>query len=169
MWHLCGDPTLPPGPRAAIVISNLARQVAVAHQRVSLVAGFPVVWDYHVVLAVRPAPGDWRIWDLDSSLGLDLPLSRWIDEAFGGRFGYGEEHAPLFRVVAGELYRATLRSDRRHMKTPDGQYQAPPPPWPMIGKTPGSNLMRFVAMDDDAFVGEVCDRDGLPAALARVG
>lgn len=165
MWHLCGDPTVGPGARAAVFISNRARAVAVAHQRISVIPGFPVVWDYHVVMAHRSASQGWCIWDLDSALGVEVPLSRWVEDAFGGGFGFGDEHAPMFRVVGGDVFRETLVSDRGHMRREDGTYESPLPSWPQIGRGP-ANLMRFVAMEP-GFVGEVVGPEQLSAALDR--
>jgi len=158
VWQLCDDPTVPAGPRAAVFISNRSRQVAVAYQRASPIPEAPIVWDYHVVMALRRASA-WEIWDLDSTLGLGVDLETWIDRVFGGREGFGVPHDPTFRVIEAGLYRETLSTDRSHM--PEG----PRPPWPRIG-TGASNLMGMVAMEGTA-VGDVVAAQGLAAALDR--
>lgn len=163
VWHLCGDAEVPAGPRAAIFISNAARSVAIAHQRIADDPGLPVVWDYHVVMATRRAEHGWGIWDLDSVLGLDVPLTEWLEQCLGGESGFGSDDAPQFRVVQGAEYRRALSSDRSHMRDEHGHYQALPPTWPKIGSSP-SNLMAFVAMETK-FIGEVVDAARLRAAL----
>jgi len=51
------------------------------------------------------------------------------------------------------------------MRTPDGGWLAPPPPWPPIGGAKeASNLARFIDLDE-AFVGAVTDVGGLRRAL----
>ncbi|MBL4686369.1 MAG: hypothetical protein JKY37_17375 [Nannocystaceae bacterium] len=168
VWHLCGDAGVPAGPRAAIFISNAARSVAIAHQRIADVPGLPVVWDYHVVMATRHSGHGWGIWDLDSVLGLDVPLTQWLEQCMGGEFGFGSDDAPQFRVVQADEYRRALSSDRSHMCDEHGNYQALPPTWSKIGSSP-NNLMAFVAMQT-GFIGEVVDAARLPAALdASVG
>ncbi|MEM6996473.1 MAG: hypothetical protein AAF721_38570, partial [Myxococcota bacterium] len=164
VWHLCGDAQVPDGPRAAVFISNRQRSVAVAQQRLAVVPGFPIVWDYHVVMTVR-TDGRWHVWDLDCVLGLHIEVEHWLDASFGGGFGFGSQYAPLFRVVPGAVYRERLSSDRSHMRNEDGDYQATPPTWPTIGGE-GNNLMAFVSMEQD-FVGEVVDQPGLVEALDR--
>jgi hypothetical protein len=49
----------------------------------------------------------------------------------------------------------------------DGQWSAPPPPWPPIGAGP-SNLMRFVAMTP-GFEGRVMTRGELEAYVGHDG
>lgn len=166
VWHLCADPAIPDPIRAAVFISNAARAVAVAQQRIAPIPGFPVVWDYHVVMASRPADdAAWRVWDLDSTLPMGAALDLWLDESFGGAWGFGEQHAPRFRVIEALAFRSALQSDRSHMRDDDGTWIQPPPPWPTIGEAGGTNLMRFVDMDDDV-AGTVTTREGLAAVLA---
>lgn len=164
VWRLCAEPTIVGRPRAAVVISNVARSVAVNHQRAAPSPGSPVVWDYHVVLAAR-TDGAWMVWDVDSTLGMPVPLAHYLNESFGLPEGFGEALAPCFRVVEAQQYRDVLATDRRHMLDGDGRYQVAPPPWPPIGT--GSNLMRFVDMEDD-IAGTVVEADGLAWALDQL-
>lgn len=164
VWHLCADPALSGLPAAALVITNPTRSVAIVHQRAAPAPGVAVVWDYHVVVAVRDA-AHWQIWDLDSTLGLRVPLLRWLDACFGGADGFGAPYRPHFGVVAAARYRQVLRSDRSHMRNDSGEYCAAPPAWPPIGAE-GTNLMDFVRLDP-AFVDPVASREALAAALDR--
>jgi protein N-terminal glutamine amidohydrolase len=165
VWQLCAEPQVEGSPKAALVISNTLRQVAVAHQRAARDPSLVVVWDYHVVLAAHAEAG-WVIWDVDSTLGLPVPLSLYLRASFGYPEGFAEPHAARFRIIEASRYRATLATDRSHMRAASGQLRAPAPPWPPIGE--GTNLMRLVDMDDD-LVGEVVSLRELPAALDRLG
>jgi hypothetical protein len=164
VWQLCVDPGVEGAPRAVLVISNATRTVAVACQRAAPQPDVPVVWDYHVVLAARGALG-WAIWDLDSTLGMPVPLSTYLRASLGWPPGFPSPYAARVRVVEAGCYRDTLATDRSHMRDRSGRYHAPPPPWPPIGT--GTNLMRLVDMDDPV-VGEVVTLAELPAALARL-
>ncbi|MCX4240707.1 protein N-terminal glutamine amidohydrolase [Paraliomyxa miuraensis] len=169
VWQLCVDPRVRGLPRAALVISNSTRTVAVAHQRAAPRPGVPIVWDYHVVLAAyglsKPASPTWAIWDPDCTLGMPLPLAVYLRASFGYPEGFPEPYAARFRVIEAELYRRTLATDRSHMLDEHGIYRAPPPPWPPIGE--GTNLMRMVDLDEP-FVGEVVALAELPRALERL-
>ena len=164
VWQLCVDPQVDGDPRAVLVISNAARQVAIGHQRAAGAPLLPVIWDYHVVLASR-RPAGWMIWDIDSTLGFPVPLSVYLRASLGFPDGVPEPYTARFRVIEASIYRAILATDRRHMRDPSGALRAPAPPWDPIGE--GSNLMRLVDLDDE-LVGEVTGLGQLPAALARL-
>ena len=161
IWHLCGDvdvtdatgAVVPLDERAAVFVSNAARQVRMRHQRAG--GGGIVIWDYHVVMLARPG----LVWDLDCVLGAPLAVDEWVRASFVDR------DAARFRVVDAPTFVTTFASDRSHMAG-SGQ---PAPPWPPIGGAPagrghgdgdGMNLMRFVDMTDP-FVGDVVDAAGL--------
>jgi hypothetical protein len=75
------------------------------------------------------------------------------------------EHAPQFRVVDADALLARFGSDRSHMRTHDGRYLHPPPPWPPPAAPIGeSNLLRFIDMTDD-IAGHVASLADLPEAL----
>lgn len=160
VWHLCATV----GGQYGLVafVSNAARRVAMWGQRAAAHPGEPVLWDYHVVLLAR-GRDDWRVWDLDSTLGLDIPLAAWLSASFeAGRVP--DPLRPRFRLVPADAFRRRFSSDRRHMRGPGGAFAQPPPPWETIGE--GHNLDRFVDMRDSAFLGELFD---LPALRRRLG
>lgn len=164
VWHLCADPRLAAHPRAAILVSNPARTVAVAYQRAAPRPELPIVWDYHVVLAARDPQG-LSIWDLDTTLGMPVPLLDYLGRSLAWPHGFAPPHEARFRVLEAGRYREVLCTDRSHMRDAAGRYRVPPPPWPAIGT--GTNLMRLVDMDDP-IAGEVVALAELPAALARL-
>lgn len=157
VWWLAQEPRFAGLRSEAVIVSNDQRSVAVSCQRAS-VAGEPVVWDYHVVLAVHGAQGV-EVWDLDCTRGAPLAASAWIDASFDERAPF--RFAPRFRLVAKDSFVATFASDRRHMRRPDGSWQAPPPPWPIIGDG-AHELERFVDVRDTTW-GAVMDLAGVRA------
>lgn len=144
---------------AVLVISNAAGAVLMWEQRAAR-GGGPIPWDYHVVLVARgPEP---LVYDLDTTLAFPEPLASYLSRSFRpvpARF------RPRFRVVPAPAFRATLASDRSHMRSPGGAWLKPPPPWPAPGA--GTNLLRFVDLDDRTVPGDACDLAGLPGRLVR--
>lgn len=159
IWHLAGDLDLGQNldqnaARHVLVIAGVGDHVALWCQR----AGEPpeglVLWDYHVVLVA----GD-QVYDLDTSLGVGVPLRRYFEATFRPVVPQFE---PRFRVLDAAVYRAEFASDRRHMRLPDGGFAQPVPAWDTIGT--GHNLASFVDMETE-LLGDVVDLAGLPARL----
>ncbi len=149
VWQLIIDPRLGDGPRRAVFLFNEGPHVALWRQR----AGDPrfdglAVWDYHVIAIVGDAASA-RVWDLDSTLGLDVPLAAYRTETFRP---CAPPFAAMARSVEASVFRDEFSSDRRHMRLEDGTVRQRPPPWPMIGS--GHNLGRFLD-PNDPFVGEI--------------
>ena len=175
IWHLCADPqvTSVPSERRVLFVANRDRRVAMWGQRLSTDPELPVVWDYHVVLLVRQfaQPGwgqpGWELWDLDAAIPPPRPALTWLDDCFRGAGVVPPQFEPQFRVVPASAFRRHFRSDRSHMRAPDGGWLQPPPDWPAIlgepfeGDGEGSNLDRFLDVEDPAFLGEVFDLRGL--------
>jgi hypothetical protein len=109
----------------------------------------------------------WQAWDLDACAPCPQPASTWLDDSFQGTALLPPEFEPRFRLLDADLYRRHFRSDRRHMRLPDGSSMQPPPSWtPILGELfgepdDGSNLARFLDVDDQAFLGELFDLPGL--------
>ena len=163
VWQLARDRSSLPGDRRAVFVlgdDHVRPTVAVWRQRAAAAAPF-VVWDYHVVLFERPAvSAPWQVWDQDSTLGMPVDAATWIAGSF--------EHelpglAPWFRVVGADELLRVFSSDRRHMRTPEGQERAPFPPWPPILDAHGQHLLPRFIDAHDPFIGEVCDLAGLRA------
>lgn len=130
IWQLTLDPAVGVGERLVVLISGISGHVACWHQRAASV-GEPVLWDYHVVMAVRH--DGWMIWDLDTRLACPLPATTWLGRTFPCPTTLPLEFLPRFLVVPASAYRRDLYSDRQHMRTGDGGWLRPPPPWPAPG------------------------------------
>lgn len=160
-YFLCADERLGPGERAVLFITNADRRVVMRGQKV---AGHPdelAMWDYHVVVLVDGGRSGVDVWDLDTLHGLPLPLARYLELSFPP---VPARYSPAFRLVGADEFRATLATDRRHMRTGDG-FEHPPPAWDPPGS--GHNLDRFLDLRDP-FVGRVVGFDAL-ARLASIG
>jgi hypothetical protein len=127
-WWLCMEPALGPGPHQVLFVLSDAGVCPVAAQR-AVPPGALCWWDYHVVVL----DGSQRIWDLDSRLGCPLPARDWLDGSFPQLQALPAQFQPLFRLVPAADYRADFASDRSHMRTANGGWLQPPPPWPPIG------------------------------------
>jgi hypothetical protein len=151
VWWLCHDlardDPAPEGGRVgevpiqhwALFITNERKSCALRHQR----AGDPVVWDYHVVLVVERGVAE--VWDLDTLLGLPLPLHDYLAATF---VPVPEVFAPRFRLVAAADYLARFHTDRSHMRTPSGGWQKPPPSWPAPTTAGPPNQTRYWDVTD---------------------
>jgi hypothetical protein len=173
IWHLCADPRVDADERRVLFICNRAHKVAMWGQRIAEHPDLPIAWDYHVILLARASTRgpQWQAWDLDARAPCPQPASTWLDHSFKGIALLPPELEPNFRLVEADVYRRRFRSDRRHMRKPDGTSIQPPPSWPIILGEPfreplrepddGSNLARFLDIDDREFVGERFDLPGL--------
>lgn len=161
VFHLCAHPIFGARRRSAVFVSGVLGGCVMWHQRAARRPGAPLFWDYHVfVLAEDP----WEVWDLDSTLGMPVPAAVYVARSF--RAGLPPELAAVFRVVPADELRATFASDRSHMRSRDGRFERPPPPWPTVSpKERGSNLLRFIDVASP-FVGEVLSLEELRDRVA---
>lgn len=173
VWQLCAHARVATAERRVLFISNAERRVAMWGQRAAPHPHSPIVWDYHVVLLLRDGGRRWEIWDLDAHFPGPRSALPWLRSSFDLAGLLPARYAPRFRMIDGADYRRHLRSDRRHMRLPDGSAQQPPPPWPAImGEPPacapadeGSNLERFIDTQDPNFLGQLFDLAELRAWL----
>ena len=164
-WWLATGPQLAAYERWLVFVTNAGRTCPMWCQRAAREG--PVVWDYHVIVIAR-LPDGLCVFDLDTTLGFPVALPRYLEASFpdGGR--WSTSYAPLFRPIASAVAETQFASDRRHMRTAEGGWQAPPPPWaPIQGiEAPLHNLDRWldVGATDD---GPSLSLQQLPLALAR--
>jgi hypothetical protein len=147
VWHLCADARFAAGRAEVAIITNADRRVALFHQRASPRSDGLVVWDYHVILFAAEANGPWCAWDLDTTLGWPVRALDYLERTFPPQLD--PTFAPRFRVLVAADYRVGFGSDRRHMRTPAGEWLQAPPPWPAIGAT--HELPRYLDTDDCTF------------------
>jgi hypothetical protein len=153
--------------RHVVFISNASRSVACWSQRAAR-AGEPVIWDYHVVLlSLGPSSGSSSgasVTDPDCTAGEVLPFASWRRATFPLGDRVASELRPRFRVAPAAAYLSDFRSDRAHMRGPDGAWLAPPPPWeaPWPDAPGGSTLGAWWdVVRDDPSRGITCDLEGL--------
>ena len=148
-WRLCGHPYFGTVERQVVFITNPIRQVAFAGQRAAP-RGQWVIWDYHVVFMTND--GQWRIWDPDARCGLESKSGDWLDAAFPNAQAIPSQNHPWFRVVSGDEFLQSFRSNRSHMRDLNGDWLQPPPPWPAPSEA--TNLMQFATIPQD-FLGDI--------------
>jgi hypothetical protein len=161
VFHLAREPMFAGRRREVVFISNEKRACAIWHQRAAVRAGWPILWDYHVVLLCADP---WEVYDLDTTLSMPCAAAEYLRKSF--RPEAGEDLGPRFRIVEAGLFAQSFASDRSHMRTPEGSYVKAPPPWPPIG-APGAapNLLSFIDMEAP-FVGDVVELGALFSRIA---
>ena len=160
-WWVLADPRLASVRRWLVFVTNRIRMCPIWHQRAGR-EGEPVAWDYHV-LVVAELQEELHVLDLDSTLGLVVPLHVYVRAAF--QPNVGPQVRPWFRVVPADEALSRFASDRRHMRDQDGAWRAPPPPWaPIQGAGAPHDLDRWLDLDESGR-GVVCDQRGLVGAL----
>jgi hypothetical protein len=127
IWHLATHPAPGTGERLVLVITGAEAEVACWNQRAGR-PGQPILWDYHVVLAVRATA--WLIWDLDTRLGAPVPATAWLHGTFPQPERVREDFQPRFGVFTSAEWVSGFGSDRSHMRRADGTWHQPLPPWP---------------------------------------
>jgi len=142
IWQLCQHPQYLGGE--VIFIASYGDYFPMLCQQGSDQPGYPIFWDYHVVLLK-----DGHIHDYNSTLPFSTPISEYFEKSFIDESLLSPKQIPMFRMISAEDYVAFFMSDRRHMKNGD-DWNAPPPDWPLISQT-SSNLERFTDMKDLAF------------------
>ncbi|KAK3446676.1 hypothetical protein EUGRSUZ_A02346 [Eucalyptus grandis] len=110
-----------------IFISNDKKQIALWHQKASKFTDGLVLWDYHVICVQRKTDSSIVVWDLDSALQFPSPLAFYVSETTRPWFQLFPEYQRFFRIVHASIFLRHFASDRRHMKEPDGTWQAQPP------------------------------------------
>jgi protein N-terminal glutamine amidohydrolase len=129
IWQLVQHPAAAANERLVLVIAGAEDQVACWKQKAGNDLD-PVFWDYHVVLATRA--DDWRVWDLDSRLGLPVSARTWMQTTFPFPERVPRRFQPRFAAIPAEDYLQRFGSDRAHMRDVHGEWQQPPPPWTAI-------------------------------------
>ncbi|KAF8557340.1 hypothetical protein OG21DRAFT_1407375 [Imleria badia] len=181
----------------SVFISNPTKTVALWNQRSS--RDTAIIWDYHVVLALRECrrvhsqsrgccltrgPGDTWVYDLDTCLPIPCHWNEYVDQTFPLGTDTPSQYQSRFRVIPGNVYLDNFASDRSHMLQVSGtnvpeepRYVAKPPPYPVIcgpeAEKHGirNNLMtHFVSMSgDEQGFGTVMDFDAFTAWCSLSG
>jgi hypothetical protein len=158
VWWLCQHPEVADRRRWVTFVSNEDRRCLFRHQTV-VAADEVVIWDYHVLLIVESEQVE--AWDLDTRLGMPVPLAEYLDATFPSNLPKAIAPQPRLRLVEAPLLLPIFTTDRSHMRQPNGIWLKPPPPWhPPTAPGHPMNLPRLIDMNDD-IAGEVLDLDAL--------
>ena len=134
----------------ALFISNPARSVPLWKQQNQKNEHIPVVWDYHVICLHATQINNrimHHVYDLDSTLPFPCTLTSYIEAAFHSDDVLKPQFRRFIRVVPAQMYLEKFASDRSHMKTEDGGWNAPPPSYPCISTNESAmNLDSFISM-----------------------
>jgi protein N-terminal glutamine amidohydrolase len=142
VWRLLAREELGDRRTWAVIVSSLSGHFVALRQKAGRHADGLVCWDYHVLAVVDDSDGTRLALDLDSDLPFPSSLGHYLDESFPRRLSVPQQ--PQFRLVESAEYLASLVSDRSHMRSPDGNYTAPPPPWPAPGGNGPSTFMSWI-------------------------
>lgn len=160
IWWLCAEPPRGVLIKQVIFVASRYGICPFAEQRLAGADGL-VWWDYHCIgLDHRQ-----RIWDLDSLLPLPVAAAIWLDRSFAHAAQLPRPLQPRFRLVPADFFREDFRSNRAHMRSPDGGWLQPPPPWPCIGSgvahrglgDGGSNLSTYRDLSQSEGPGRVLE------------
>mgnify|MGYP000214469078 FL=1 len=145
IWHLCQQTSL----QNSYVVFILSQGDAfpMLNQRASQDPSLPIFWDYHVVLLVIADTS--QIYDFDTMLPFNTDIETYFSHSFVAENLLAAHEIPRFRLVPSGEYVELFSSDRSHMKTPNG-WLAPPPSWPLIGRS-ATNLSDYIQSTDNSF------------------
>jgi hypothetical protein len=148
IWHLAREEWFRERETIVMIISGKGRYRKFWFQRNAESPQAPVYWDYHVILLSYEE--GWRVWDLDTSLGLPVPADTYFHKTFLLQNIDVAHTDVILRLVSAEEYVCKLSSDRAHMRLPSGEWAAPPPEWPMILQGRDSNLLDWLNINHNA-------------------
>ncbi|XP_058475381.1 protein N-terminal glutamine amidohydrolase [Solea solea] len=130
-----------------VFISNENRTVPLWKQK-SGHGNQPVIWDYHVILLVVDPQSEALVYDLDSELSFPCSLKVYAAQALRSDHTLRPEYHRKLRVVPADSFLLNFASDRSHMKTSDGSWRMPPPPYPPVHTAESHmNLDDFISVD----------------------
>ena len=164
VWWLCKRLTPSNLSSYVIFVSNDNRTVPLWKQSAAQNPDAAVVWDYHVILAVKSAP-ETLVFDLDTTLSYPCPFRVYADATFPMDDRLPPEYKRMFRVVPTNEYLANFASNRSHMKDVDDpeKWLKPPPSYDCIlTQNSEHNLDSFISMKrEEESWGKILNFQGL--------
>ncbi|CAH1789410.1 unnamed protein product [Owenia fusiformis] len=161
VWKMCEMITRNSGTNTiqrcfAVFVSNPLRMVPLWCQKASPdPLNKPVCWDYHVFL-VYPSPSCSLVYDLDTILPYPCTLDEYVSNTFISDNHLKPDYHRFFRVIPAVDYLRVFASDRSHMLTDEGTWQATPPEYPCIqSECSKNNIQEFINMEADKGYGHV--------------
>lgn len=138
----------------AIFISNENKTVPLWQQSASENEDGLVVWDYHVILAMKGEKC--MVFDLDTKLPYPCEFEQYSERTFQSDDDIMEKFHRKFRVITIQEFLEHFASDRRHMKDANGEWIKPSPNYPCIQTSKScNNIDIFISMDKNVGWGEV--------------
>ncbi|KAI8878664.1 hypothetical protein K501DRAFT_258181 [Backusella circina FSU 941] len=131
-----------------VFISNEDRKVPFWKQKSCKEDGYPVVWDYHVILLFEHESG-LKIYDFDTQLNFPSSADVYAIESLRPEIPLPKQFQRFFRMIPATMYLREFASDRSHMINKEGEYHATPPTYdPIQSKQSKMNLDEFISMED---------------------
>jgi len=138
IWHLCQHEALKNS--YVVFIFSEGDSFPMLSQRAANTPSLPVFWDYHVVLLSLAEEN--QIFDFDTTLPFNTNVDTYFRHSFIVNSLLDKRERPMFRIIPSNEFISLFSSDRSHMKKPSGAWYAPPPTWPLIGRSK-MNLFEF--------------------------
>ena len=142
VWHLCREPIFEGIELKVVFVLSHGGICRLWNQKICGDTDEPVCWDYHAFLMASDE--EWMAWDLDTKLGMPIPMGGYIANTFRNPDDLPDIFEPVFRVMDAEEYLSTFSSDRSHMQGPGGEWMANPPEWEPILQLGESTFEWFI-------------------------
>ena len=127
-----------------LLFSNTSQSVLLVNQRAAP-SGWPVVWDYHVVLRIHDSDGD-IVLDPDTRMPFPMPTADYLRDTFPDSRRLPDRLRTLVRSIPAESYLTHFYSDRSHMQ---GQLPGSAfPDYPIIQPEAGVEAIDLAAYRD---------------------
>jgi hypothetical protein len=141
IWHFCQHEEFKSFPKYVLFISNAEKKCPFWFQK-SARPFEPIIWDYHVIFAVKL--GVWTVFDLDTTLQFPLELKQYFTNTFLELSKLSSNLYPRFKIIEAEKYAVEFYSDRSHMKDENGNWLATPPSWPLIENSKKTSIYELL-------------------------
>ncbi|KAL3219563.1 hypothetical protein MRX96_030321 [Rhipicephalus microplus] len=92
---------------------------------------------------------------MDTTLNFPEEFDVYVREAFRPHAAINPEFVQMFRVISAAEFLDKFASDRSRMRTSDGSWLKPPPPYPCIQTNScDNNIDDFISVDEAVGIGQ---------------